>query len=184
MSNEIILLNLIAQGDNTAFEHLYSLYSNKVYATALHYLQNIQEAEEVTQDVFVSVFKNAHSFKGNATVHTWLYRITINASLNFINKRKRKSFSFIEDQKNEIPIFEHPGIIDENKENARIMYQAINTLPHAQKTAFILGFIEEKPRQEIADIMETTLKAVESLLQRAKKNLKNKLEGMNPNRRK
>ena len=82
-----------------------------------------------------------------------------------------------------MPDFNHPGIIEENKENAKLMYKAIDTLPDAQKTAFILGFIEEKPRQEIADIMEISLKAVESLLQRAKANLKIKLKSLNPNRR-
>ena len=85
--------------------------------------------------------------------------------------------------KKEIPDFDHPGIIEENKENAKLMYQAISSLPDAQKTAFILGFIEEKPRQEIADIMEISLKAVESLLQRAKANLRMKFESLNPNRR-
>ncbi|MBT8229190.1 MAG: RNA polymerase sigma factor, partial [Bacteroidia bacterium] len=64
------------------------------------------------------------------------------------------------------------------------LFQAIGTLLESQKTAFILSFVEELPRQEVADIMETSLKAVESLLQRAKKNLRVKLEKDYPNRRK
>ena len=91
-------------------------------------------------------------------------------------------FSF-ENSKHEFPDFEHPGIQEENKETAKIMYKAINSLPDSQKTAFILGFIEEKPRQEIANIMGISLKAVESLLQRAKENLRKKLHQLNPNRR-
>ena len=183
MNIETELIKQISQGDKIAFKELYSLFSNKVYATALHYLQSIPDAEEVTQDVFLSIFNNASSFKGNSSVNTWVYRITVNTSLNFLKSRKRRTFLFIDDYKKEIPDFEHPGIIEENKENAKLMYQAIDTLPDAQKTAFILGFIEEKPRKEIADIMEISLKAVESLLQRAKANLKIKLKSLNPNRR-
>jgi RNA polymerase sigma factor (sigma-70 family) len=180
---ETELLKQISRGDKIAFKELYALFSNKVYATALHYLQNMPDAEEVTQDVFLSIFNNAHTFKGNSSVSTWIYRISVNASLNFLKSRKRRTLLFFDDYKKEMPDFNHPGIIEENKENAKLMYKAIDTLPDAQKTAFILGFIEEKPRQEIADIMEISLKAVESLLQRAKANLKIKLESLNPNRR-
>lgn len=183
MNIETELITQISQGNKTAFKELYALYSDKVYATALNYLQNIPDAEEVTQDVFVIIHNKAHTFKGNSSVSTWFYRITVNASLNFLKKRKRRAFLFFEDYKKKIPDFDHPGIIEENKEKSRIMYKAINTLPPAQKTAFILGFIEEKPRQEIADIMEVSLKAVESLLQRAKANLKIKLKNLNPDRR-
>ena len=183
MNIETELIKQISQGDKIAFKELYALFSNKVYATALHYLQNIPDAEEVTQDVFLSIFNNAHTFKGNSSVSTWVYRIAVNTSLNFLKSRKKSSFLYLFDYKKEIPDFNHPGIIEENKENAKLMYQAISSLPDAQKTAFILGFIEEKPRQEIADIMEISLKAVESLLQRAKANLKIKLKSLNPNRR-
>lgn len=184
MADELQLLQLIAKGDKISFKELYALYSNKVYATALHYSQNINDAEEITQDVFVSIFKNANSFKGNAKVSTWVYRIAVNTSLNYIKKKNKRTFFSLEEYNKEIPNFEHPGVVEEKKENARLMYQAINTLPETQKIAFILGFIEEKPRQEIADIMGTSLKAVESLLQRAKTNLKIKLEKTNPHRRK
>lgn len=174
----------IAKGDKLAFKKLYILYSNKVYATVMHYLQNIEDSQEVTQDIFVKIFKNAHSFKGNSTVSTWIYRIAVNTSLNYLKKRNKKPFLFsFENLKHEFPDFEHPGILEENKEMAKLMYNAINLLPDSQKTAFILGFIDEKPRQEIADILEISLKAVESLLQRAKENLRKKLHQLNPDRR-
>lgn len=174
----------IAKGDKLAFKKLYELYLNKVYATTMHYLQNIEDSQEVTQDIFVKIFKNAHTFKGNSTVSTWIYRIAVNTSLNYLKTRNKKPFLFsFENLKYEFPDFEHPGILEENKEMAKLMYTAINSLPDSQKTAFILGFIDEKPRQEISDIMEISLKAVESLLQRAKQNLRKKLHQLNPNRR-
>ena len=71
--------------------------------------------------------------------------------------------------------FDHPGILLEQKENARYLFEAIEELPETQKTVFILAHIEELPQKEIAAIMDLSLKAVESLLQRAKVNLRKKL---------
>ena len=170
----------IALGDKTAFKELYIEYSKKVYSTALHYLQNVCDAQEVTQDVFVTIFNKAYTFSGKSSVNTWIYRITVNTSLNFIKSRKRRLFNLFNDKINDIPDFDHPGILEEKKEEAKLMYGSINKLPKAQKTAFILGFIEEKPRQEIADIMGLSLKAVESLIQRAKAKLRISLNKLNP----
>ena len=72
----------------------------------------------------------------------------------------------------------------ENKENAKALFQVIDTLPDQQKTAFILSYMEDLPRKEVAAIMDTSLKSVESLLQRAKNNLRKKLKKLYPNRRK
>jgi len=113
-----------------------------------------------------------------------VYRISINTSLSCIQKRKKNSFLKFKDTQIEYPNFEHPGVLLENKENAATLFKAIDTLTHNQKTAFLLSFIEELPRQEVADIMEISLKATESLLQRAKANLRKKLENIYPNRRK
>ncbi|MFK7809210.1 MAG: RNA polymerase sigma factor [Saprospiraceae bacterium] len=190
-ANNIILLNqdheilkAVAEGDRKAFQQLYTLFSEKVYNTALSYAQNIHNAEEITQDVFTSIFNNAGKFKGNSAVGTWIYRIAVNTSLNHLKKKKRFSFLAFGETEKETPDFEHPGILLENKEKAKMLFKVIETLPDSQKTAFILSFVEELPRQEVADIMEISLKAVESLLQRAKLNLRKKLEKQYPNRRK
>lgn len=177
-------MKAVAEGKQGAFRELYQLFSDKVYNTAISYSRNEQDAEEITQDVFASIFKNATKFKGDSEVGTWIYRITINASLNFIKKRNRLSFLNFENKTIEKPDFEHPGALIEKKEHSAFLLSAIETLPKNQKTAFILSFIEDLPRQEVADIMETSLKAVESLLQRAKANLRNQLEKLYPYRRK
>ena len=177
------IIKAIAKGDRSAFQRLYLEYSDIVYNLALSYTKNIEEAEEVTQDVFTKVYLNNSKFKGNAKLKTWIYRITVNTSLDYLRKKKRFSlFSLPQNDLSNID-FEHPGVLLENKENAKILYKVIDSLPDTQKTAFILSFIEELPRQEVADIMETSLKAVESLLQRAKKKLRVILEKSYPNRR-
>ena len=115
---------------------------------------------------------------------TWIYRITVNTSLNYLRRQKRFGFLSGGEPRTDTPDFEHPGVLLEKKENARALFKVIDTLPNQQKTAFILSFVEELPRQEVAEIMKVSLKAVESLLQRAKGNLRTKLEKVYPERRK
>lgn len=182
MSNDLHLLQSIANGDSAAFRKLYERFSEKVYNTAISYTQNKEDAEEVTQDVFTKIFRNAAKFEGKSAVSTWIYRITVNTSLNYLKKKKRFSFLQLDNSKKDKSDFEHPGILLEKKEAAKTLFKVIDTLPTNQKTAFILSFVEELPRQEVADIMETSLKAVESLLQRAKRNLRIRLEKLYPNR--
>jgi len=178
------IIESLSKGDMKAFKELYELFSSKVYNTAISYVKNEQDAEEITQDVFTNVFRSAVKFKGDSAVSTWIYRITVNTSLNYIKKKKRFSIFNFGIGKMDQPDFEHPGVILENKENAKVLFSVIDTLPENQKTAFILSFVEGLPRQEVADIMEMSLKAVESLLQRGKKNLRLKLEKIYPHRRK
>lgn len=184
MSDHHQIIRSIAGGDLGAFRELYGLYCDKVYNTAISYTQNAPDAEEVTQDVFTNIFLNASKFKGQAALSTWIYRITVNTSLNHIKSKKRFSFLTFGSPSMDEPDFDHPGILLEKKEHARTLFKVINSLPANQKTAFILSFVEGLSRQEVADIMEMSLKAIESLLQRAKNNLREKLENVYPERRK
>ncbi|MFK8037389.1 MAG: RNA polymerase sigma factor [Crocinitomicaceae bacterium] len=151
---------------------LYQLQSEKVYNTAISYLQNAKDAEEITQDVFITVFDKITHFKQGSKLSTWMYRITINKSINFIKKRKRHQLMSLGLLKNDPSDFNHPGIQLEHKEEGVELFKQIDQLAPNQKTAFILVYIEHLPQQEVADILETTVKAVESLLQRAKTKLK------------
>ncbi|MGY3794467.1 RNA polymerase sigma factor [Aquimarina sp. 433] len=184
MKSEVEIIEAIIDGDEKALATLYTLYSEKIYNTALSYTKIEEDAEEITQDVFLKIFKNVLKFKRESSLNTWIYRITVNTSLNYLKKKNRfKLFNnrLINSQSID---FHHPGVLLENKEKAAILYKVIDCLSKNQKTAFILSYIEGLPRQEVADIMETSLKAVESLLQRAKKKMKSELEKIYPDRRK
>lgn len=166
------------------FEDLYNHHKNLVYNLALQYVQNAEDAEEITQDVFVSVYQNLESFRQDAKHSTWIYRITINKSLDFIKAKKRqKRFSFLTslfnnetgEVKHQASDFNHPGVLMEEKEQLKNLFALINELPDNQKTALILMKIEGKSQTETAEIMTMTPKAVESLVQRAKSNLLKKL---------
>lgn len=167
------------------FQELYKTYSKQVYNLALHYVQNIEEAEEITQDVFVSIHQSLESFQNKSTLSTWIYRITINKCLDFIkSKSRRNRIAFLtslfsnnkQDVRFYLPNFDHPGVLMEQKEAIKKIFECINTLLPNQKTVLILSKIEKKNHQEVAEIMGLSIKAVESLLQRAKQNLANKLK--------
>ena len=154
-----------------------------VFNTALGIVQNAEDAEDVAQEVFIQVYESIHSFKGEAKFSTWLYRITITKSMDHLRKKKRKKrFAFIQSlfgMNNEVlhdpPDFNHPGITLDNKEKAAILFKAIDRLPETQKIAFTLHKIEGLSYQEVSQIMNSTLSSVESLLHRAKNNLKKHL---------
>jgi RNA polymerase sigma-70 factor (ECF subfamily) len=164
------------------FQNLYNQYHIMVYNMVLHYLQNTQEAEEITQDVFVQVYHSLEQFNQKSSLKTWIYRIALNKCHDLIkhkNSRKRW-FIFGAKSQNEHDYlnhsnFEHPGILLENKEKAALLYQTINTLPENQKTAFVLSKIEGLSNPEIAEVMNLSVSAIESLVFRAKASLQEKL---------
>jgi RNA polymerase sigma-70 factor (ECF subfamily) len=166
------------------FEEIYKQFSRLVFNLALQYVQNTEDAEEITQDVFLTVHKSLKLFQQNSEIHTWIYRIAINKSLDFIKaKNRKKRFAFItslfHDDGNELKNlghnFNHPGILLEQKEALESLFQHINALPDNQKTALILSKLEQKSQKEVGEIMKLSTKAVESLLQRAKTNLAKKI---------
>ncbi len=168
------------------FEELYNTYKKLVFNLALSYVQNVEDAEEITQDVFVSVHKSISSFNETAALSTWMYRIAINKSLDFLKaKKSKKRFAFLtslfHDDSNELKhnpaSFNHPGVLLEDKEALAALFNKINQLPDSQKTALILHKIEHKPQLVVAEIMDISPKAVESLIQRAKVNLSKKING-------
>ena len=182
MQEEHKLIEDIKRGDPKAMESLFLIYKNKVFNTSLSYLQNIQDAEELTQDVFIEVFSSAGKFKGESALSTWIYRITVNKSLDklkFQNRKKRFAVItsiFSRDSAElaiDTPDFIHPGIEIELKERSQFLFKALNALPENQKTAFILSKLELLNQKEISEIMKTTVSSVESLIFRAKQNLKN-----------
>lgn len=166
------------------FRAIYDEYSDMVYNLCLNYLQNSDDAQEVTQDVFVKVYKKLDTFRQQSSLKTWIYRISINQCLDFIKAKKRqKRFGFhisiFRNEQEVLPLpskFKHPGVLLEDKEDLERLLGFINTLPANQKTALILKAIDGLPQKEIAEIMGTSLKSVESLLSRAKANLKKRID--------
>lgn len=169
-----------------AFSQLVDDYQHKVSGTCISFVPNKQDAEDIAQNVFMEVFNSIHTFKGDSKLSTWIYRITTNKCLEFIRKRNtKKRFAFLQsltgnaislDKTNYFTEINHPGILLENKELNATLFKAINALPENQKVAFTLHKIDGKSYQEVAEITKRSLSSVESLMFRAKKNLKDLLE--------
>ena len=178
------LITGLQNRDKPAIQFLVGKYHKKVIKTAFHLLQNMDDAEDLAQDVCIEILESVGSFKGASSLSTWIYRLTVNKSLNFIRKNKRKQlvkqFESIFRKGNDNVVSgvtepsEHDNTFD-NTERRQILENAINSLPENQKTAFILNKYEELSYKEITEIMNLSLASVESLLQRAKQNLQKKL---------
>jgi RNA polymerase sigma-70 factor (ECF subfamily) len=177
--NESELIARLKKKDRESFKTIVETWQDMVYNTAIGLLQNAEDAEDTAQEVFMQVYESISSFKEESKFSTWLYRITVSKCLDLIRKKKRKKrFAFIQSLygKNgtliiDPPDFFHPGVKMENKENAAVLFKAVNQLSSNQKTAFILNKIEKLSYREIGEIMKLSETAVDALLQRAKKNL-------------
>ncbi len=167
------------------FEQLYNEHQKLVYNLCLHYVLNPEDAQDITQEVFVKLYQRFHQFNPQAaSIKTWICQIAINQCLDFLKAKKtNKRFgfltSFFNPETNE-PIeaalnINHPGIAAEDKEGLENLLRIIYTLPGNQKTAIILTKIEDRSQKDVAEIMNTSVKAVESLLQRAKQTIAKKL---------
>ncbi|HSN07951.1 MAG TPA: RNA polymerase sigma factor [Hanamia sp.] len=182
--NESELITLLKKKDREAFKVIVETWQDMVFNTAIGFLQNAEDAEDTAQEVFMQVFESVSLFKEESKISTWIYRITVSKCLDHLRKKKRKKrFAFLQSLygKNDIllidpPDFFHPGIKAENKENAVVLFKAIEKLPLTQKTAFVLNKIENLSYREIGEIMNSSESAIDSLLQRAKKNLQTSLK--------
>lgn len=182
MTEDELIAGLV-NGDESAFKTVVNTYKNMVYNTVLGFVQHTADAEDVTQEVFIKVYENIGRFKQQAKLSTWLYRISVTQAMDHIRRRNRKKrgglLLSLFGNNNE-PIYEpadfiHPGIQAENKEQSVILFKAINELPENQRTAFLLQKTQDCSQQRIAEIMQLSEGAVESLLSRAKVNLKRTL---------
>jgi RNA polymerase sigma factor (sigma-70 family) len=170
----------LKSNDRHVYAEFVGAFASGIYNVALKILQNKEEAEEVAQDVFMKIFQAVELFDCSCSLKTWIYRITVNKSLDALRARKRKAslsvFSnfFNEEDEEKIIAIEvkHPGIQLEQQEEAEIIFAAIEKLPERQKTVFVLFQFENMSYKEISSTLEISVSAVESLMSRAKKQLR------------
>ncbi|MBZ5858252.1 RNA polymerase sigma factor [Flavihumibacter profundi] len=181
--NETELIVRLQQKEEAAFRQLVEGWKDRIYNTALGLIQQAEDAEDITQDVFVTALGSIGEFRAESGISTWLYRITVNKSIDHLRKKKRKKlFGLVllirgknGGQENDNPDFIHPGVQLEKKQEAAILFSAIRKLPEQQRIAYSLHKVEGLPMAEIGKILNLSEGAVESLLQRAKQNLRKSL---------
>jgi len=187
--NEII--SSVLQGNPNNYRYLVEKYQQMVFRTCIGFVHNKDDADDLTQDIFIQAYQALPRFKGDSAFSTWLYRIAVNASLNKIRKSPLKNIlQRIENftgKRNEHETFvsvstgEDPENMLIRQEQIEAVRQALDALPENQRTAIILSKYDDLSQKEIAEIMNNTEGAVEALLQRAKKNLRDKLSGKRKN---
>jgi RNA polymerase sigma-70 factor (ECF subfamily) len=183
--SEAEMIKKLAEGNELAFKQLVTDYQQMVVNTCYSIVHDRHDAEDVAQEVFIEVFRSVHNFRADAKISTWLYRISINRSLNFIRDNKKLKWfqSFGDAVQNRLGELGNittsntdlPEYEIENKQRTALLHEAINQLPENQKVAFSLSKYEDLSYQEISEIMNLSVSSIESLLHRAKKNLQKKL---------
>jgi RNA polymerase sigma-70 factor (ECF subfamily) len=168
-------------GEESAFRQLIEAFQEMVLNTCLGFIPNLQDAEDLTQEVFVEVYQSVGQFREEASLSTWIYRIAVNKCLEEIRYRKRrKRMAFFKGLLGLEPEtidrlagdFNHPGYALEDKERAEILYGKIEELHENQRIAFTLHKVEGLSHKEVATIMDVSVSAVEALMHRAKRNLR------------
>ena len=161
---------------------LFDAWHGRIYQTCFRLTGHPQEAEDITQDVFVRAMSAYDRFRGDADPGTWLYRIAVNQCLNVRRRKRRLQWLALDFWNEGVDETTRPGgrsggIEDElqQTDRERIVGKAIDALPERQRTALILSHFERMSYKAIAEAMDCTPSAVESLLHRAKTHLARRL---------
>lgn len=177
------LLEKIRSGDQQAFFLLVQQYREKVLNTCFRFLLNQQDAEDISQNIFVEVFLSLPKFRGEAKLSTWIYRIAVSKCLDELKRRKRKKRINLIGRSLHMEaltnwLVEKEGADDHllEKESLQQLEEFLEQLPENQRIALTLSRMEGYSNMEIAEIMKVSRMAVDSLISRARK----KLEALYP----
>jgi RNA polymerase sigma-70 factor (ECF subfamily) len=156
--SDLELVQLFQNGDESAFNHLVLRYQEKVYWIARRFMADHDNADDVAQEVFTKVYGSLKEFRGESSVYTWLYRITVNIALNSLRRQKLRD-AFRIDELFDAADTESvaPDVALEKQEERTLIEEAIARLPAKQKSVFILRYYEELPYEDIAKILKTTV---------------------------
>jgi len=179
------LIQEILSGNLALFRQLLERHQALVFRTCIGFVHHKEDADDLTQEVFIQAYQSLASFKGDSEFSTWLYRIAVNRALNYTRDRQKKSIfdrldTFFTGGKTVQSSFE--GASEENpeqqfihNEERELIAKALEKLPEKQRVAIVLSKYDDMSQREIANVLNTTEGAVEALLQRAKTTLRKEL---------
>ncbi len=182
-----VLLEGLRMGSPEAVEALFDRFHGKIYGLAMSILKNESDAEEATQDVFMTVFQKAFTFKGDSALYSWIYRICVNACLMRLRGKKRSDTVSIEEF---MPVFTEEGMHADpvgdwskeverkmlDKELGAVIRKFTDKLSEKYRVVFVLSDVEGLSNEETARILGLTVPAVKSRLHRARLYLRERLE--------
>ncbi|MDE0483644.1 MAG: sigma-70 family RNA polymerase sigma factor [Candidatus Poribacteria bacterium] len=181
VSDEELMLEC-SKGDMSAFELLVRRYQDALVNYIYYTINDYHRAEDLAQETFLRVFKNASRYEPKASFKSWLYTIATNLSKNEIRNRARRNTYFLEDMVEENEDVYHsefmidtryqPDILYEKKERQQLIKKTLKQLPENQRLALTLVTYQELSYEEISDILNCSTGAVKSLIHRARQNMK------------
>jgi RNA polymerase sigma-70 factor (ECF subfamily) len=181
--SDLQLIREFSRGNQASFEELIKRYSAKVYSLASRFTRNQEDTEEVVQDVFVTVHRKVKNFEGKSAFSSWLYRITVNAALMKLRKKRQDQATPIEDALPQIqnmmaaqatrpPEGEHAAL---RAQLVVVLDEAIRSLPDEYRPVFILRDVDGLTSKEVSKILELTVPSVKSRLHRSRLILRERL---------
>ncbi len=184
VKSDIELVESFLGGDTQSFEEILNRYSAKIYNLALRFTKNPEDAEEVLQDVFSTVFRKVNKFEGKSQFSSWIYRVAVNSSFMKLRKRKRSRTVFIDDLN---PAIKETWICEDSELNSAVevtfrnqlrdlIEKNVKTLPDEYKGVFILRDIDGFTNSEVGKLLGLTTPAVKSRLHRARSLLKRRMK--------
>lgn len=185
---EAALIERCTAGDESAYADLVSAHQRMVYTLAVHLLRDPEEALDLSQEVFLRVFRTLPSFGGRSALKTWIYRIVVNQARNrqrWWRRRHRSSQVSLDDHLQRFGDLESTGEVLPDrllagKETSRLIWQALDRLPFDQRTALILREVDGLRYDEIAYSLGVAIGTVKSRLTRARQALRAELLGLHP----
>lgn len=172
LNNEKELLEEIACGNQAAFAHLMEHYAQGVYALVVRIIGSDEDAEELTQDIFMKVYKQLPTFSGRSTFSTWLYRIAYNAAISQSRRTKRSHIQIDEGRLAAVSTSDIEQMeADSSERNIEALTAAIEQLEPQDKALVMLHYFEERPLAECAEITDQSVGATKVRLHRIRKKL-------------
>lgn len=181
-NNDQHIINQILTGDTKAFAVLVNQYKDLVFTLALRMLKHREEAEEVSQDTFIKVFKSLHKFKGDSKLSTWIYRVTYNNCLDRLKKQKAQYniVAINEFTEHEVKTIDNAFENLVEAERRQTIQECIQMLPNDDAFLLTLYYFEEQSIEDISKVVGLTVNNVKVKLFRSRKKLmtilKQKLE--------
>ena len=184
--------SLIAEtlaGNQLSFQLLVERYQSRMFALVRHYAKNAVEVEDIVQDVFLKAYTRLDGFQQQSSFYTWLTRIAINTSLDFLKRAGRSPIQGVEDPELALaqadgagrgPKAPAPDARMEQQEIARITREVLDELPEIFRTVLVLREFEGCAYQDIADVLGISIGTVESRLFRARGRFRDKLIALYP----
>lgn len=186
-AEEHSIIARLRSGDHEAFEAIFRRYVNKVYRQALALVGNDADAEEIVQEVFLTIYRKVQSFRGDSAFSTWLYRLTVNVSLTRLRRRKSSKAMNVdtflpryrEDGHHQVrPVFNWADEVElrlETDELRRLLQEAMRQLPPAQRAVIVLSDVEGISNRDICETLGLSMPTVKARLHRARLFLRGKL---------